>query len=451
MNHRLTTEPTVKKLELVKEGSYENLLKLSIFMFISLIILLAVVTGSFQKADYWYHLRYVPRYFTLPLFLYACMVAIHLPYRAFLCFRYRSFPIKEKKRLPRVTVVIPAYNEGEMVEKSILSAVAADYPKELKEIICIDDASKDDTWYYIDRARKRYPDLVKTIRFKENKGKREALAAGMRIAKGDIIVTMDSDSVMEKDALRAIVAPFDDPRVGAATAKVKVYNKTENLLTRMLAVRYTLAFEFFRASRSAFRTVFCCSGVLSAYRKTVIDKILEPWVNQIFLNQRCTYGDDRSLTNFVLRSGYDTVYQKTAVVYTTVPNNLKKLAKMLTRWHKSFIRESIIFATFMFKRYRPRNRILPIFDFVLSVTLIPFQFYILFYSMRYFFIDPVLILRFLAMISIMGSIYILLYIKFEKNTDFVFGMLYPYLHVFVLIWTVPYAIITLRDTSWLTR
>jgi len=61
MNHRLTTEPTVKKLELVKEGSYENLLKLSIFMFISLIILLAVVTGSFQKADYWYHLRYVLR------------------------------------------------------------------------------------------------------------------------------------------------------------------------------------------------------------------------------------------------------------------------------------------------------------------------------------------------------------------------------------------------------
>jgi hyaluronan synthase len=450
MDHRLTTETTVKKLELAREGTYENLLKFSIFMFITMIILLAILTGSFKKADYWYHIHYVPRYFTFPLFFYACMVFIHLPYRALLSFRYHPFPAKSK-HLPRVTVVIPAYNEGVMVEKSIISAVLADYPKELMEVICIDDASKDDTWYYIDRARRRYPELVKTIRFKKNKGKRGALAAGMRIARGDIIVTMDSDSVMERDALREIVAPFDDPTVGASTAKVKVYNKSENLLTRMLGVRYTLAFEFFRASRSTFRTVFCCSGVLSAYRKKLIDKILEPWENQRFLNQRCTYGDDRSLTNFVLRSGYDTIYQKTAVVYTTVPNNLKKLANMLTRWHKSFIRESIIFATFMFKRYRPRNRFLPVFDFALSVTLVPFQFYIFFYSVRYFFIDPILILRFLAMISIMGSIYILLYIKFEKNSDFIFGLLYPYLHVFVLMWTIPYAAITFRDNSWLTR
>jgi len=197
--------------------------------------------------------------------------------------------------------------------------------------------------------------------------------------------------------------------------------------------------------------VFCCSGVLSAYRKEIIDKILDKWLHQMFMGQVCTYGDDRSLTNFVLRSGYNTVYQRNSIVYTIVPSNLPKLARMLVRWHKSFIRESVVFITFMFSNYRRKNRFLPIFDFTLSTILIPFQFYIIIYSIIHIFIDPLLILRFLAIITIMGSVYMSFYVKFEKNTDFVFGLLYSFLHVFFLMWTVPYAVITFRNNSWLTR
>ena len=78
--------------------------------------------------------------------------------RTVLWWRYKPYALP-KGRLPRVTVIIPAYNEGAMVEKSIAAAAASDYPADRLEIICIDDGSKDDTWTYIDRAQKRYPKL----------------------------------------------------------------------------------------------------------------------------------------------------------------------------------------------------------------------------------------------------------------------------------------------------
>ena len=157
-----------------------------------------------------------------------------------------------------------------MVEKSIDSSALSDYPRELMEVICVDDGSTDGTWEHIQRAAARHPGLVQVFRHHRNRGKRHALATGFNQARGEILVTLDSDSIIAPDAARHLVAPFADPRVGATTARVRVYNKTENLLTRMLAVRYVMAFEFFRASTSVFKTVMCCSGVLPAYpRKNV--------------------------------------------------------------------------------------------------------------------------------------------------------------------------------------
>ncbi|MDH5405484.1 MAG: glycosyltransferase family 2 protein [Candidatus Aminicenantes bacterium] len=432
------------------KNKVDNIYKLLIFFTLTVLVLTAFITGSFSRVSYWYNLNLMTQYFSLPLFLYTIMICIHLPYRSVLCFMNQPY-VQRNGYYPKVTVIIPAYNEGKMVEKSICSCLNSNYPKSRLQIISVDDGSEDDTWHYIRRQQKEHPDLVKGIRLPQNRGKRWALAEGFKRASGKILVTMDSDSVMERDALSNLVAPFIDKEIGAATAKVKVLNKNENLLTRMIGVRYIMAFEFYRASRSTFKTVFCCSGVLSAYRKEIIDKIMDQWLHQRFMGQVCTYGDDRSLTNFILRSGYYTVYQRNSVVYTLVPSTLPKLARMLVRWHKSFIRESIVFITFMFSNYRRNNRFLPIFDFTLSTVLIPFQFYIIIYSIIHIFIDPLLILRFLAIITIMGSVYMSFYVKFEKNTDFVFGLLYSFLHVFFLMWTVPYAVITFKNNSWLTR
>src|SRR4029077_6605402 len=98
---------------------------------------------------------------------------------------------------------------------------------------------------------------------------------------------------------------------------------------------------------------------------------------------------------------------------------LKKLSKMLIRWHKSFIRESIIFSRFMLTPYRERNRVLPVVDFTIVRIMFPFQFYTFGYSMYYILQDPLLVFRYLALITLMGLFYMLFYIRFEKNSDFV--------------------------------
>jgi hyaluronan synthase len=422
--------------------------KMLIFLFLCAIVATAILSGSFQRASHWYNLTPLSRAFALPLIFYSFLTSVNLMYRAVLSLRYRPFPVKGFT--PAVTVVIPAYNEGAMVEKSIVSSMEADYPTGRREVIVVDDGSTDDTWAYIQRAKARYPE-VSTVRLERNMGKRHALAVGFEKARGEFIVTMDSDSVMDRDGLRAVVAPFEGEKVGAVTARVKVYNRSDNLITRMLSVRYAMAFQFFRSSQSVFNTVMCCSGVLSAYRRAVLDRIVHPWLHQTFLGARCTYGDDRALTNFILRAGYDTVYQSAAVVSTMAPANLPKLSKMLVRWHKSFIRENILFSRFMFSSYRETNRVLPVVDFTLVGIMFPFQFYTFGYSMYFVLRDPLLVFRFLSLIILMGLFYMLFYIRFERNSDFVYGVLYSFLHVFVLMWTIPYAALTLKDGRWLTR
>ena len=154
-----------------------------------------------------------------------------------------------------------------MVEKSIYAAVASDYPADRLEIICIDDGSKDDTWTYIERARRRYPKLIKAIRFPKNRGKKEGLYAGFTRGKGEYFVTIDSDSVITPDTVKQVIAPMlHDPQIGAVAGNVKVYNRSRCVMARMLAVRFVLAFDFLRASQSMYGCVTCTPGALSAYR-----------------------------------------------------------------------------------------------------------------------------------------------------------------------------------------
>ena len=145
--------------------------------------------------------------------------------RTVLWWRYKPYPLWAGP-LPRVTVIVPAYNEGAMVEKALYSAAASDYPADLLEIICIDDGSKDDTWSYIERAQQRHPELIKAIRFPKNQGKKEGLYTGFTQGKGDFFVTIDSDSVICPDTIKQVIAPMlQDPKIGAVAGNVKVYNR----------------------------------------------------------------------------------------------------------------------------------------------------------------------------------------------------------------------------------
>src|SRR5262245_42571340 len=173
-----------------------------------------------------------------PTVIWITMGLLLLLMRTLLWLRYRPFAAAGMEDAPTLSVIIPAYNEGAMVEDSIASVAAARYPPGRLEIIAIDDGSTDDTWRHIERAARRYPGLVSAVRLERNGGKRNALAEGFRRARGEILVTVDSDSVIERDTLLAIAGPFRDPRVGAVAGKVAVHNRKAALIPRMLHARF---------------------------------------------------------------------------------------------------------------------------------------------------------------------------------------------------------------------
>lgn len=385
-----------------------------------------------------------------PLVIWVGMGTLLMIARTVFWTLYRPFAAVEPASAPMLSVIVPAYNEGAMVESSIASIAAASYPRERLEILVIDDGSTDDTWQHLQRAAERFPGLVSTLRLPRNLGKRAALAHGFRRARGEVVVTVDSDSMIEPHTLLAIAGPFRDPCIGAVAGKVAVYNRRAGLIPRMLHVRFVLSFDFLRSAQSFFRTVYCCPGALSAYRASVVREVLADWESQRFLGVPCTYGEDRALTNCILHAGYDAVYQRTAIVHTVVPETYVKLCKMYLRWDRSYIREELRFTRVVWRR-PPLWRALALYESLVTNLRFPVAYLSIGLMVAHAIRDPQAIVRMLIGIMLVSTVYVLYYLRSERSWDFVFGILYAYFSFFALTWIFPYAALTVRARGWLTR
>ena len=301
------------------------------------------------------------------------------------------------------------------------------------------------------RAQKRYPHLVKALRFPENRGKKAALYAGFTRGRGEVFVTVDSDSVIEPDALRHLVAPLQqDEQIGAVAGNVKVFNRHQSLIGKMQGVRF-VNLDYLRASQSRYRTVICTPGSLSAYRRAALLPHLEAWLHQTFLGAPCPHSEDRALTNFILRGGYYTCYQRTAVVYTLVPETYKGVCSMYLRWERGNVRESCVQLGYLFTRYRPKHRLLPIVEFFLAQLEYPLTLLFFGLLLASVAVYPPLLLKLLALLGIGSLLNLIYYLWLERDLEFVYGIIYSYYAFFLLHWIYPYAFVTVRDRHWLTR
>jgi len=387
----------------------------------------------------------------VPLAVVAVLQLAYMVLQSLCYAAYRPHPLGDDASLPTVTVVIPAFNEGAMVRRSIGSIVAADYPREKLEIVVVDDGSRDDTFFHMERARAEHPGMVTLIHFAGNRGKRAGLAAGMRAARGEIIVTIDSDSEIDRMTLRQMVAPFQaSPRVGAVAGRVVVLNR-DSFIGSMLDVNYELAFDFSRAAQSAYGAVACCPGALSAFRRKAILPHLGAWMRQTFWGRPVNHGEDQALTNIVLRGGYDTVYQRHAVIRTLVPERYGQLCRMFLRWERSFVVEGFSFARFMFTRYRPANRVLPAVMFLLgNVRLVAFYAALLLLPLQLA-ERPELAPHYAIALVLSATVTALYHLRNHRNLRFVFGTVYAVYAFLLLQWILPWALVTVRDERWGTR
>lgn len=391
---------------------------------------------------------------TYPLLISAVIIVLGIIFRTILWFRYKPLKLKPGENLnwPFVSVLMPALNEEELIRKAIDSIFTSYYPQDKLEVICINDGSTDLTFFNMKRARQKYGNRLKLVNFKQNLGKRKAIYVGLKKSRGEVIITVDTDSKIGRSAIRNVVLPLvKDKKTAAVAGRVAVLNEKENFLTRMLSIRYAISFNFGRAYQSVYGAVFCCPGALTAYRKNVLFKFIHEWVNQRFLDTACTYGEDRALTTQILKAGYMTRFQSNAVVYTKVPSTIIQMNKMYLRWTRSYLRESILFAKFMFSKYRKKHRVLPVFDFFFLNFLHPFHIFSLAIVSYSFFIHPLFIIRHLAFLVVVSCLLSLYYLRTNKSLTFLYGIPYAVITAFCLWWIVPYAALTMKNQSWLTR
>ena len=374
-------------------------------------------------------------------------------WRAVLVWRYHPCAPCADDELPTCAVIVPAYNEGRQVLMTLRSIVASDYPTEKLTIIAVDDGSVDDTWRWLRAAVREYPERILALRQPHNRGKRRALYEGFRRTAAEILVTVDSDSQIEPQTLRRLVSPFvTDRRVGAVAGNVRVLNRAAGLIPRMLDVSFTYSFDFVRASQNQVNAVMCTPGALSAYRRDVVAGVLAEWLDQRFCGRPASIGEDRAMTNLILRSGCHVRFQRDAVVYTNVPTSYRTLCRMFLRWARSNVRETLVLTRFAFRRFRTSpasgariNLALHWLNMTLAQALKLAALGCLMWR-------PGLFGTHLAFgAAAAGVIPAMLYARRYRSAEALWSLPYSLLYVIGLWWIPLYAWLTPHKTAWMTR
>jgi cellulose synthase/poly-beta-1,6-N-acetylglucosamine synthase-like glycosyltransferase len=238
---------------------------------------------------------------------------------------------------PTVTVVIPMFNEGEAIKETLQSLLASDYPADKFQIVCVDDCSTDNSFEIARDLARTTKGRLKVVRNRQNLGKRRSINGAVRKADSEIIVSVDSDVVVDPDAIRQLTRRFVDPRIAAVGGWVDVRNKHENWLTRMQTIKYWYGYFFLKNLEWGFRRIMCLSGCLTAYRRTVLVELEPVLEERSILGVSIKYGEDRFLTRQIIKAGYLTTMTHAARCRTFVPATLPDYFSQQLRWRRSNI------------------------------------------------------------------------------------------------------------------
>ena len=234
--------------------------------------------------------------------------------------------IKEKRKktseieyTPKVSIIVPAYNEELNAERTVHNLLKSNYPD--LEVIFVDDGSKDDTY---NKVKTTFENNTKvTVLTKPNGGKAAALNFGIKQAKGEILVCIDADTVLPSDAIPKLIPYFADLEVGAVAGNVRVGN-TLNLLTNWQSIEYTTSQNFDRRAFDAVNAILVVPGAIGAFRKTALEEI------DGFTTD--TLAEDCDLTLRLLIAGYRIRTCNEALALTEAPETLNMFLKQRSRW-----------------------------------------------------------------------------------------------------------------------
>ena len=224
---------------------------------------------------------------------------------------------------PKVAVLIPAYNEEKVIERTVRAALNSNYPN--LRVIVIDDGSRDRTLEVARNAFRAEAAAGKVLILgKKNSGKAEALNYGIEhIGDAELCVGIDADTIIAADAISRLVPHFINPKVGAIAGNAKVGNRV-NLWTRWQALEYITSQNFERRALDVLGAVSVVPGAIGAWRVSAVREAGGYHID--------TVAEDADLTMALLRRGYRVEYEDMALAYTEAPTNANGLMRQRFRW-----------------------------------------------------------------------------------------------------------------------
>ncbi len=250
-------------------------------------------------------------------------------------------PPLRRSRLPFVSILIPAYNEEATIAATLEAALAQTYPASRFEVIVIDDGSTDQTAAIAQRYAERHPQRIRVIQ-KPNGGKHTALNAGLAMARGTYIATLDADSQPEPDALAHLVAAMEtSPQAGAATPAM-VVRSPHTLLQHLQSAEYLVSVALRRAY-ALLDAQYVTPGPFSLFRRAALDAV-GPY-------RSAHNTEDLEMALRLQRNGWLILNVPEARVHTTVPASLRPLLRQRVRWSYGFLRNVVDYRDLLSSRY----------------------------------------------------------------------------------------------------
>jgi hyaluronan synthase len=392
---------------------------------------------------------------------------------------------------PLISIVVPAKNEEKNIRNCVQSCLNQTYMN--KEIIVVNDGSTDKTGEVLDEMRKENRTTnFHILHLSKSVGKKKAVEAASEIARGEIYAFMDSDCDMAFDAVEKAAKIFhSDRKLGALTCHGRVRDAQRgNTIEKFQQVYIDISCRSIKAAESSFKSVTCCSGSLSFYRRVAIQDFIHEWANDRFLGIDFKFCTDRRMTAHILgtrtkldsssdkkqhehlpilQTGDDDIetmkksldpdvefserpikwnveYSNSIKVNVGVPKTFESLAKQQIRWRKSFIRS--LFATGGIYWKRP-SFIALLYYIQIGMKLV--RPYILFYTIAILPIkgDFTSVLFWIAGVMFTGMIYAVEYrLRNPDDGLWLYRPPFTFITTFVYTWFLIYSALTIRNKSW---
>uniref|UniRef100_G3WH17 hyaluronan synthase n=1 Tax=Sarcophilus harrisii TaxID=9305 RepID=G3WH17_SARHA len=381
--------------------------------------------------------------------LYGAILGLHLLIQslfAFLEHRRMRRGGRPLKLAPSVALCIAAYQEDpDYLRKCLRSAQRISFPN-LKVVMVVDGNRQEDaymldifhevlgseqTGYYVWQSN--FHDV--------GEGESEdSLEEGMGRVQ-EVVRGSTFSCIMQKWGGKREVMYTAFKALGESVDYIQILNKYDSWISFLSSVRYWMAFNVERACQSYFGCVQCISGPLGMYRNTLLQQFLEDWYHQKFLGSKCSFGDDRHLTNRVLSLGYQTKYTARSKCLTETPTKYLRWLNQQTRWSKSYFREWLYNSLWFHKHHlwmTYESVVTGFFPFFLIATVIQ-----LFYRGRVW-----NILLFLLTVQLVGIIKATYACFLRGNAEMIFMSLYSLLYMSSLLPAKIFAIATINKSGW---